>query len=66
MQQRQRVKLLTIPEAAEMLGLKPSSVRAWVFNQTIPFFKIGRAVRLCEADILAVIACGERPAKSER
>ncbi|HZR57026.1 MAG TPA: helix-turn-helix domain-containing protein [Terriglobales bacterium] len=33
--------LLTVPEAAAFLRIKPSTVRAWVLYRRIPFLKLG-------------------------
>lgn len=38
--------LLTVPEAAALLRLKPSTLRAWVLRRKIAFCKIGRLVRI--------------------
>lgn len=39
-------ELLTIPEAASMLRLKPSTLRAWILRRKIAFCKVGRLVRI--------------------
>lgn len=39
-------KLLTITEAAGMLNIKPSGLRALIFRKAIPYIKVGRRVRL--------------------
>ncbi|MDD3671613.1 MAG: helix-turn-helix domain-containing protein [Sphaerochaetaceae bacterium] len=37
--------LLTYAEVAEMLGLKPNTLRVWVSSKKIPCVKLGGAVR---------------------
>ena len=47
--------LLTIPEAAAALRLKPSTIRAWILDRRIPFCKIGRLIRIRRCDIEAFL-----------
>lgn len=61
-------ELLTVPEAAAALRLKPSTVRAWILDRRIPFCKIGRLVRIRRCDVEALLAdslvpvgAGDRP-----
>jgi excisionase family DNA binding protein len=54
--------LLTVPEAAELLRLKPSTIRAWICQRKIPFVKLGRLVRIRRSDVEALIADGTVPA----
>ena len=56
------MRLLTIPEAADRLGLKPATVRFWIWTRRIGFVKVGRAVRLREDTILDIIERGTVPA----
>ncbi len=48
-------ELLTVPEAAALLRLKPSTIRAWVCQRKIPFVKLGRLVRIKRSDAEALI-----------
>jgi excisionase family DNA binding protein len=48
-------ELLTVPEAAALLRLKPSTIRAWVCQRRIPFVKVGRLVRIRRSDAEAYI-----------
>lgn len=48
--------LLTVPEAAALLRVKPSTVRAWTGQRRIPFVKVGRLVRIRRSDAEAYIA----------
>jgi len=38
--------LLTVQETAERLGIKPSTVRAWLLRRKLPCVHCGRAVRV--------------------
>lgn len=44
-------KLLNTAEIAELLGVKPSTIRKWVHYGYIPYVKLGRAVRFNLKDI---------------
>jgi excisionase family DNA binding protein len=54
--------LLTVPETAAMLRLRPSTIRAWVCQRRIPFVKLGRLVRIKRSDAEAMIAMSVVPA----
>jgi excisionase family DNA binding protein len=55
--------LLTIAEAASLLRLKPSTMRAWILRRRLPYCKVGRLVRLRRADVEALIAASVVPAR---
>lgn len=55
-------ELLTLPEAAPLLRLKVSTLRAWIFRRKIAHVKIGSRVRLRRVDIDAFIAANLVPA----
>lgn len=43
------VRMLTISQAAQRLGLRPGTIRAWIFRrQHLDFVKVGRSVRIPE------------------
>ena len=44
-QNRALERLLTYQEAAEILSVKPQTLRQWVCYKRIPYVKIGSAVR---------------------
>lgn len=44
--------LLNVQEAADQLGIKPSTVRAWLLRRKLPCVHVGRAVRV-PADAVA-------------
>jgi excisionase family DNA binding protein len=56
-------KLLTVAEAAEALRIKRATVRAWVLRRKINSFRVGRAVRIEEAEVQRVLSEGLRPAR---
>ena len=56
-------KILTVLEASVALGLKPSTVRAWILRRQIAHFKVGlRAVRIPESEIQRILSEGLVPA----
>ena len=44
-------QLLSIDEAAEVLGVTPRMIRRLTASRRLPFVKVGRLVRFREADI---------------
>ena len=57
--------LLTVAETANLLRLKPSTVRAWVLRRRLPYYKVGRLVRFGRADVDALIAASVVLARPE-
>lgn len=46
------MRLLTIPEAANRLGLKCATLRSWIYSNQVEFVRVGkRAIRLREEAI---------------
>ena len=58
-------ELLTIDEAAGLLRLKPSTLRAWVLAHRISFVRVGRLIRFRRSDIWALVSAGLVPAKPD-
>jgi len=58
--------MLTVEQAASQLGLKPSTLRAWVMKRRISYVKIGRAVRIPEKEIDRLISENTVPARRPR
>jgi excisionase family DNA binding protein len=50
------IELLTIAEAAKLLGVSVSGVRRLQQERLIPFFKVGRRVRIARSDLAAYLA----------
>ncbi len=44
---------LTVYQAAAALGVSPFTIRAWIRERRIPFFKIGARIMFEEADLKA-------------
>ncbi|HEY2773386.1 MAG TPA: helix-turn-helix domain-containing protein [Candidatus Binatia bacterium] len=55
-------RLLTVREAAEMLGLKPSTMYALAYERRIATVKIGRALRFKTSELEKLVKRSERPA----
>jgi excisionase family DNA binding protein len=51
-------RLLTVEEAAERMRTKPRFIRRLIAERRIAFVKLGRHVRIAEADIAAFIEAG--------
>jgi excisionase family DNA binding protein len=51
-------KLLTVEEAADRLGTSARFVRRLVAERRIAYVKVGRHVRISEADMDAFVAAG--------
>lgn len=56
-------KLLSVVEAAEALHLSPWTIRMWLVRGKIGSVKLGRAVRIPQAEILRLVSEGSRPAR---
>jgi excisionase family DNA binding protein len=62
-QQSQR---FTIPAAADYLGVRPSTVRQWVWRRQIDVVRIGRCVRIPKEACDRIIERGTVPALGAR
>jgi excisionase family DNA binding protein len=51
-------KLLTVGEAAELLGTSVRFVRRLIAERRIAYIRVGRHVRIAEADLASFIAAG--------
>jgi excisionase family DNA binding protein len=51
-------RLLTVDEAAELLGTRPRFVRRLIEERRIAYHKVGRHVRIAESDLVAFVASG--------
>jgi excisionase family DNA binding protein len=60
------VKLRSLPEAADRLGVSVKCLRGWVWRRKIPFVKVGRCVRVSDETIQKIIMQGSVPAIEER
>ena len=60
------MRLLTLKESADWLGLRVPTLRDWIWRRKIPYVKLGRSVRIAEETIEQLIAEGTVPARPER
>jgi excisionase family DNA binding protein len=44
-------QLLTVAEAAQLLALRPCTIRKWLYERRLPYVRLGRAVRLRKVDM---------------
>jgi excisionase family DNA binding protein len=51
-------KLLTVEEAADRLGTSVRFVRRLIVERRIAYIKVGRHVRIAEADLARFVAAG--------
>ena len=59
--------LLTVPEVAQRLSIKESTVRAWLLRRQLAHVKIGRrAVRVSVGEVERIIKEGNTPARGEQ
>jgi excisionase family DNA binding protein len=54
-------QLLTVKGAAQMLSCSEAAIRKWLYQRRLPAVKVGRLVRLRQADLEALVAKGLRP-----
>jgi len=54
--------MLTVGEAAQALGVKPATIRSWIWKRQIEYVKVSRVVRIPAVEVQRVIQCGTRPA----
>ena len=59
-------QLLTVKEAADALGLKVATIRAWLSRRKLPRVNCGRAVRIPAEAISAFVERNTIPAREER
>jgi excisionase family DNA binding protein len=60
------MRLLTINQTADRLGLRPATIRAWIWRREIDYVKLGRSVRVREEVIQALVEDGTVPALKTR
>jgi excisionase family DNA binding protein len=59
-------KLLNLRECSERTGHRESTWRSWILNRKISFYKVGRSVRVAEADLEKMVKRARIPAREER
>ncbi len=45
-------ELLSIRDASELFGVAETTLRDWLYQKRLPFYRLGRAIRLKKTDIL--------------
>jgi excisionase family DNA binding protein len=58
--------MLSVEEAAQELGLKESTIRAWILRRRITYVKLNRAVRIPRAEVERLIREGTIPSRQVR
>ena len=58
--------MLTVAETARRLGLRESTIRAWVAQRRIGVVRLGRAVRIPLEEIERLVAEGSVPAREPK
>lgn len=49
---KKRERLLNVKQASDILGIKPKTLYQWKWKRLhLPFFKIGKALRVSERDL---------------
>ena len=59
-------RLLTLCECAQRTGHKISTWRAWVLLRRVPYYKVGRSVRIAESDLEHMIREARIPAREQQ
>jgi excisionase family DNA binding protein len=49
------IELLTVAQAAKLLGVSASGMRRLQQDRRVPFFKVGRCVRFAKSDLAAYL-----------
>jgi excisionase family DNA binding protein len=56
----------TVPETARALGISRHTVRAWIAQRRIGYLKLGRSVRIPQAEIERILRESAVPAEPRR
>ncbi len=62
----QKMPPRTVPEAAVALGISIHTVRSWIAQHRIGYLKLGRAVRIPQAEIDRILRESAVPAAPHR
>jgi len=57
------MEVLTVSQVADLLGLKESTVRAWILRRKISYLKIHRSVRVERSVVEQLLEASRVPAK---
>ncbi len=59
-------KLLSVEEAAALLGAKPSTIRRKILERKIGYHKLGKSFRISAEEVEALITTSYRPPIAEK
>ena len=59
-------ELVDVKQAATLLGLKVSTIRAWLAQRKLPYVRCGRAIRISREALDRFIAENTVPARDAR
>jgi len=59
-------RMLTLAQAARLLGLKPVTLRAWASRRKLAIHRLGRAIRVPASEIERLLNESFVPARPER
>ena len=45
-------ELMSVREASGLLGVAETTLRDWLYQKRLPFYRLGRAIRLKKEDIV--------------
>jgi excisionase family DNA binding protein len=51
-------KLLTVKQAADLLGCSEAGIRKWVYQRRLPVVRVGRLVRVRATDLETFVEAG--------
>jgi excisionase family DNA binding protein len=66
MMSQHKMKLNTLPQAAEQLGVTVNCLRGWIYRRAVAYVKVGRAVRISDQTIQGIIDRGTVPSLEVR
>ncbi len=59
-------QMLNVREFADRLGIRESTVRAWILRRAVSYHKIGRRVLFSEDEVARILSAGAVPAAPQR
>jgi excisionase family DNA binding protein len=60
-------KLMSASQVADMLGLKPVTIRAWLARRLLGSVRVGdRAIRIPESEVMKLVERGYTPPRPQR
>ena len=56
---------LSVSEAASLLGVSPFTLRAWVRERRIPFYRLGRRIVFSRTELAEFLSAARVPMRTE-